>query len=304
MQPHIVGLGGNALIRMHQLGDFTQQLKNVQRTCRALATYAGKGNPLVITHGNGPQVGNLELQMRAASPNVPQMPLDVEGAMTQGQIGHLLFLGLKKWKPTLEISMILTHVEVDPKDYAFKIPTKPIGPWYSHSTHLTRHRIPFLHDPKKGFRRLVASPNPQKIIELDAIRTLLKQGHVVIAGGGGGIPVFRNKMGYRGAEGVIDKDLASSLLATRLKAHQLTILTDESHVYTQFATRHPRPILHMNRREARAHLRKGEFGEGSMRPKIEAGLRFLQKGGRVVHIGHTDDAKQVMMGEKGTRIYP
>ncbi len=302
MKPLVIALGGNALIREHQLGNFDQQLHNVTQACKEIAVLTKKGVPIVITHGNGPQVGNLELQMKASSPRIPSMPLDVEDAMTQGQIGHLLFLGMKKWVPNAKISCILTHIEVDAHDSAFKHPSKPIGPWYKTDQHLKRKKIPFIHDPKKGFRKVVASPIPKKIVEFETIEQLLKQNHIVIACGGGGIPVVKTQTGYKGVEAVIDKDFASQTLANELGSSEMIILTNESFAYQGYYSSKKKALPKLNAKKAKKLLKKGEFGKGSMQPKVGACLRFIQKGGKTAYIGKTGELAKVLNHEKGTRI--
>ncbi len=302
MKPLVVAFGGNALIRAHQLGNFKEQLRNVTAACKEVAALARQGMPLVIVHGNGPQVGNLELQMQAASPRVPTMPLDVEVGMTQGQIGHLIYLGMKKWIPNAEIGTLITHIVVNANDSGFKHPSKPIGPWYQTAQHLKREHIPFIHDPKKGFRRVVASPIPKKILEMETIEVLLGQKQIVIACGGGGIPVVQKNNVYSGVEAVIDKDFAAQLLANQLKSSEMVILTNESHAYTNFQSTHPHALTHLPVKKAQSLARDGEFGSGSMLPKIEASIRFIQKGGKTAYIGKTGELTKVLSHEIGTRI--
>jgi len=302
MKPLIIALGGNALIREHEIGNYAQQMKNITHACKEIAALAKKDIPLIITHGNGPQVGNLELQMQAASPRIPSMPLHVEVGMTQGEIGHLIAFGLKKWLPAQPVSVVLTHVEVNEKDEAFTHPSKPIGPWYQSSQHLSREKIPFIHDTRKGFRKIVASPTPQKIVELNAIRELVEKGHIVVACGGGGIPVTRNKNHWSCADAVIDKDLTTQVLGNALAAREMVILTNESYAYTQYNTK-PMPIHSLSLAKARYYLKQGEFGRGSMEPKIRSTMRFIQKGGKTAYIGKTGELEEVLSHEKGTRIH-
>ncbi len=304
MKPLVIALGGNALIREKELGNYAQQLHNVTRACKDIATLAREDQPLVITHGNGPQVGNLELQMNALSPRIPTMPLHVEVGMTQGEIGHLIFLGMKKWLPKKEITPILTHVEVDAYDVAFKHPSKPIGPWYASAQHLKREKIPFIHDVRKGFRKVVASPLPKKIIEMDAIEQLLEQNHIVIAGGGGGIPVVRKNNSFAGADAVIDKDFTAQTLANALGSREMVILTNEAFAYENFSGKSSTiiPLPHLRVKKALSLVKKGEFGKGSMEPKIRASVRFIQKGGKTAYIGKTGQLEKVLHNETGTRI--
>lgn len=302
MKPLVVAFGGNALIREHQLGNFKEQLQNVTLACKELAELVKEKTPLVIAHGNGPQVGNLELQMQAASPRIPTMPLDVEVGMTQGQIGHLIYLGMKKWLPKQEVSVVLTHIEVDKNDPGFKHPSKPIGPWYQTDQHLKRGHIPFIHDPKKGFRRIVASPIPKKILEMEAIEALLEQNHIVIACGGGGIPLVKKKNQWVGVEAVIDKDFASQVLGNSLRSSEMVILTNESQAYLNYHTTHPEPIRSLSVKKAQSYIKQEQFGTGSMLPKIQASIRFIQKGGKTAYIGKTGELRQVLNHEKGTRL--
>jgi carbamate kinase len=230
------------------------------------------------------------------------MPLHVEVGMTQGEIGHLIAFGLRKWMPTQQITTILTHVEVDPHDNAFKHPTKPIGPWYKTAQHLKKEKIPFIHDAKKGFRKIVASPTPKKIIEMDAIENLLEKNHLVIACGGGGIPVTRQGKKWQCADAVIDKDFATQVLGNSLNAKEMIILTNESYAYTQYASK-PKPIHTLSVAKAQHYFKKGEFGKGSMEPKIRSSIRFIQKGGKAAYIGKTGELEEVLAHEKGTRIH-
>lgn len=303
MKPLIIALGGNALIRMHEIGNYAQQMKNITRACEEIAALAKKDTPLVITHGNGPQVGNLELQMQAASPRIPTMPLHVEVGMTQGEIGHLIAFGMKKWLPSQAVSVLLTHVEVDAHDDAFKRPTKPIGPWYKTSQQLSRGKIPFIHDAKKGFRKVVASPTPQKIIEIDAIKTLLEKNHIVVACGGGGIPVTRHANKWSCADAVIDKDLSTQVLGNALSAKEMIILTDESYAYADYRTARQKELKTLSLEKARHLLKQGHFGAGSMEPKVKASIRFIQKGGKTAYVGKTGELDEVLNHEKGTRFH-
>lgn len=303
MKPLIIALGGNALIREHEIGNYAQQLKNITRACKEIATLARKDIPLIITHGNGPQVGNLELQMQAASPRIPTMPLHVEVGMTQGEIGHLIAFGMKKWLPAHSISVLLTHVEVDARDSAFKHPTKPIGPWYSSAQHLKKEKIPFIHDVQKGYRKVVASPTPQKIIELDAINELIKKNHIVIACGGGGIPVSKKGTHWTCEDAVVDKDLSTQVLSNALRAKEMVILTNESYAYTHYGKPSQQAIRTLSTQMAAKLMDEGHFPLGSMGPKVYAGMRFIQKGGKTAYIGKTGELHEVLNHEKGTRLH-
>lgn len=303
MKPLIIALGGNALIREKEIGNYAQQMKNITLACKEIAALAKKDTPLIITHGNGPQVGNLELQMQAASPRIPTMPLHVEVGMTQGEIGHLIAFGLKKWLPTHPISVLLTHVEVDAHDVAFKHPSKPIGPWYSSAQHLKKEKIPFIHDARKGFRKVVASPNPKKIIELDAIKELVENNHIVVACGGGGIPVSKKGTHWACEDAVIDKDLSTQVLGNALSTREMVILTDESYAYTHYGKPSQQALHALSTRTASKLMDEGHFPLGSMGPKVYAGIRFIQKGGKTAYIGKTGELAEVLNHEKGTRLH-
>ncbi|MEK6970486.1 MAG: carbamate kinase [archaeon] len=303
MKPLIVAFGGNALIREHEIGNYAQQMKNVRAAVKDILPLVKQGIPIVIVHGNGPQVGNLEIQMHSAR-KIPPMPLDVEVGMTQGQIGHFLTMGLKHWNPSLQTAAILTHVEVDARDPKFKHPSKPIGPWggIPQMKEWKKENIPFIHDPTNGYRKLVASPIPQKIIECETIKKLLEAHEVVIACGGGGIPVVKTRHGYEGVEAVIDKDRSAQVLGNAMGSPKLVILTNEERAYADYRTKKPIPLEHLTVEEARAYLKDGEFGQGSMGPKVEACIRFVQKGGTTAYIGKMGKLEGVMTHENGTRI--
>lgn len=223
--------------------------------------------------------------------------------MTQGEIGHLIAFGLRKWLPAQQITTVLTHVEVDARDDAFKHPSKPIGPWYKSSQHLTREKIPFIHDAKKGFRKIVASPMPKKIVEIEAIEQLLDRNHIIISCGGGGIPVTRNKNKWSCADAVIDKDFSTQVLGNSLSTREMIILTNESFAYTDFGKPNQKELKMLSLEKARHLLKQGHFGKGSMEPKIRSTIRFIQKGGKTAYIGKTGELAEVLNHEKGTRIH-
>ncbi len=300
MKPLVIALGGNALIQEKEVGNYEQQLKNVQRAVEDIIPLIRKGQPVVIVHGNGPQVGSLEVQMHAVK-DIPPMPLNVEVAMTQGEIGHLIIHALTQ-KKGVRAATLITHVEVNARDAGFRHPSKPIGKWMNEKEMKKEKKKghAFMHDPKKGFRRIVASPQPQKIVEIETIRALLREKIVVVACGGGGIPVVKEKKGWKGVEAVIDKDLAAQHLANELGAETLVILTNEDAAYTGFGTPHPVALRSLTPAHARKLLEKGEFGKGSMEPKIEACIRFIQKGGKRAYIGKTGKLTEVMNHEDGT----
>jgi carbamate kinase len=270
MKIAVVALGGNALQPANEEWTYEELAKNVNKTILHLKPLFSKYK-VVISHGNGPEVGNILLQQHCTK--VPVMPLDVCDAMTQGQLGYLLQKSIQNILKKKAVTVV-TQIEVDKNDKAFKNPTKPIGPYYKEK--IERQMI----KQKKGWRKVVASPKPKRIIEIEEIKTLIKKGFVVIACGGGGIPVAKGK----GVEAVIDKDYASQLLASQLKADLLIFLTDVDYVYFNYETRKATPIAEIKANELEKTLNScpEEFGEGSMGPKIEASLEFLKKGKKVI----------------------
>lgn len=297
----VVALGGNALARRGEALDMTTQQANVARAAEALAHLA-RCHALVVTHGNGPQVGLLALQAQAYA-DVPPYPLDVLDAESAGLIGYLIDRALATVLPGRHVATLLTQVEVDPDDPAFRHPTKPIGPSYDldQAQRLARERGWSIAEDNGRWRRVVASPEPLRILELDAIRLLVDAGTLVICTGGGGIPVTIDPDGaVRGAEAVIDKDLAASLLAQRLGADALLLLTDVDAVYRDWNTPQAQPI-----REATPHeLLALRFAPGSMQPKVDAACRFVQAGGGYAAIGRLEDATAIVAGTRGTLVRP
>ena len=295
----VVALGGNALLRRGEPLDADVQRRNVRLAARSVARLA-RDHQLVVTHGNGPQVGLLALQGESYR-DVRPYPLDVLGAETEGMIGYLIEQELVNELPGRNIITLLTQVVVDPKDPAFKTPTKPVGPLYTEddARRLARERGWTVAADGDRFRRVVASPEPLRIIELQAIRLLVEAGALVICAGGGGIPVAVDEAGaIRGVEAVIDKDLSAALLAAALHADALLMLTDVAAVYTDWGTPAARPI----RSAFPAQLRRLNFPAGSMAPKVEAACRFVEATGGVAGIGALDDAAAILQGQAGTLI--
>jgi carbamate kinase len=295
----LVALGGNALLRRGEPADAGAQSHNVEEAAAGLAALAAE-HEIVLTHGNGPQVGLLALQSESYRAVAPY-PLDVLGAESEGMVGHLLELALRNALPEREITTVLTETVVDPDDLAFAEPSKPIGPVYSaaEATRLQGERGWVLGADGDGRRRLVPSPEPRAISELRAIRLLVDAGVLVICAGGGGIPVAIGADGrLRGVEGVVDKDLTAALLARRLEADLLLMLTDVDAVYLGWGTAEEHPL-----REAQAdQMRAMGFAAGSMGPKVEAACRFAEASGRVAAIGALGDAAKIVAGEAGTRV--
>jgi carbamate kinase len=300
--PLVVALGGNTLLSGDETGTFDEQLEVIAETASRIAETIAAGYDVVLTHGNGPQVGNLLLQQERVA-ETPQLPLDVVVAETQAQIGYLLQQALDNELDTSRDFMtIVTQVVVDEDDPAFEHPTKPIGPWYSEAeaakkSFETREVATGDHP----YRRVVPSPEPMEVVESEEIARLIDREKLVIAAGGGGVPVVRDGE-LRGVEAVVDKDKTSQVLANRLGAETFVILTDVEHAYVDWNQPDERPLRDVSPDELRAHLDDGNFGEGSMRPKIEACLRFLDAGGKRAVITSPDQLNAAVEGSAGTQI--
>lgn len=317
----MIALGGNAIKQAHEAGTTEEQFHNCDLTAQHIARIVAEMAPedtLTITHGNGPQAGNLLVQQDAAQARVPAHPLDVVGAMTQGQIGYmlqqtltnrLLEAGVKK-----PVVAVVNRVLVDKDDSEFfgDAASKPVGNFLSEERaralqgenpdHIYKHVKPGV---EKGWRRVVPSPDPIANVEAEAIRAMVEAGIVVIASGGGGIPVMRDdEKRYQGVEAVIDKDLAGQRLAEEVGADVYLILTDVQNAMLDYGESSARPIGEMTRSEAQSHLDDGQFLAGSMGPKVEACIRFLENGGERAIITSLDQAVEALAGETGTQILP
>ncbi|MBI4837201.1 MAG: carbamate kinase [Candidatus Portnoybacteria bacterium] len=281
----VVALGGNAIQNKGEDGTYEEQLKNAGKAMRELVPLARDPDcELIITHGNGPQVGNILSQNSAASPAIPPMPMFVCDAMSQGQIGYLiqqtLTNSLKNEGVEREIVTVVSQVEVDQNDPAFRNPSKPIGQFHTKEgakKAAAATGYVFKEDANRGYRRVVPSPEPVSIEELEAIRALTEQGVIVIAVGGGGIPIIKENNSLRGIDAVIDKDKASSLLADKLEADTLVILTAVDKVCLFYGQPNETELDSMTTEEAKKYLNEGHFAEGSMKPKIEATINFVNK---------------------------
>lgn len=306
----VIAFGGNALIRAGQKGTIGEQEKNVYNTCTNLLELIKKDYNFVITHGNGPQVGNILLQNLGGAKlyGIPEMPLDICGAYSQGLIGYMIEqqLGnvLRQNELEKDVITIVTEVIVDKEDPAFKNPTKPIGPYYpkEEANKMAKEQnAVFKEDAKgRGWRKVVASPQPQSIINKKSIENLARSGQIVVAVGGGGIPSHYVKPNFlEGIDAVIDKDLASSLLAAQIGADEFIILTDIPKVCINFNKPGQKELDEITVAEAKKYLDEGQFGEGSMAPKIKAAIGFVENTGKDAFI--TEASK---LGEKngGTRI--
>jgi len=307
----VIAIGGNALILDGQKGSIAEQFANATETASHIAALVADGWRVVVTHGNGPQVGFILLrsELIGESSGIPRLSLDMSVADSQGGIGHILGnallneLGRRGLNDT--VACILTHVVVDPDDPAFGEPTKPIGPPYSPEEADAKRRDEgwaMVEDSGRGYRRIVPSPHPLRIVEAEQIKTLVSSGCVVIAAGGGGIPVVEGNAGYAGVEAVIDKDLASALLASSLGIPLLVLSTGVEQVAIHFRQPDQRFLDRLSVTEARRYLAEGEFPKGSMGPKVEAAITFLERGGSEVLITSPANLEQAFAGASGTRI--
>jgi len=306
----VVAFGGNALLRPEDRGTQEEQIARARQAARWLAEIVRAGYRLIVVHGNGPQVGNILIQAEEASTKIPPQSLDLCVAQTEGSMGFLLQTAIRNRLDAIgvggEVSTILTEVEVDPNDAAFKRPTKPIGPFF------TRYRAEALErdlgwtmreDAGRGWRHVVPSPRPLRILNIATIAYMLKGADVVIAAGGGGIPVIRGRDGqWRGVEAVIDKDYASSLLAVELKADLYVILTGVPKVAIDFGKPTERAVDRISLDDAQRWLAEGQFPPGSMGPKIDAAMHFVRGTGREVMITDIEHVREAIEGRAGTVI--
>lgn len=291
----VVALGGNALLKSGKKFTEEQELRNAREACLHIRDISRLGYRMVLTHGNGPQVGDILIQQHCARDKVPEMSLDVCGAQTQGEIGYILQAALRPLvrKPVVTI---LTQTIVDKKDQAFRKPSKFIGPFFP------KPGPDLKKDSDRGYRKVVPSPDPKEIVEAHEIHKLVKEGFIVIACGGGGIPVFKTPQGFRGAEAVIDKDLASERLATSLRADTLLILTDVPCACTDYGTKKQKPLDKLSLKQAEKLYKHGQFPPGSMGPKILAATRFIRHGGKRAIITSPEKAVLALKGKAGTEI--
>ena len=295
----VAALGGNALMRRDEPMTLATQETNAFRACRALAEIA-TGHDLVVTHGNGPQVGLLAMQNEALDPT-ERPTLDVLGAVTEGTIGYLLERGMRSALPGRAVAALLTQVEVDPTDPAFARPTKPIGPVFDERTarRIESERGWTMVADGEGWRRVVASPKPHGILELEALRLLVDRGVIAICAGGGGVPVWIEADGHvRGAHAVVDKDATAALLARELQADVLVLLTDVAGVFEGFGT----PDERLLERVTTDQMAALDLPEGWMGPKVKACIAFVEATGGRAAIGCLDDAAAVAAGSAGTQV--
>lgn len=311
----VVALGGNAIKQAHESGTTEEQFKNVDATAEQIAGLVKMGYRVVVTHGNGPQAGSLLIQQEEADSLVPAQTLAVCGAMTQGQIGWMLqnrlAVHLKNNGLDNPVCTVVTQVEVSDEDPDFKDPSKPVGPFYTQdmAQSLEKEKGYIVREVKpgneKGWRRVVPSPEPIDIVEHDAIRTLVASSTIVIASGGGGIPVKKNSDGsYSGVEAVIDKDRAGFKLAQSVEAQKFMILTDVEQVALNFGKPDQKDLGRLSVAEAEGYLNDGHFLKGSMGPKVQACLRFVKWSGKEAVITSLHKAGDALAGKTGTHIVP
>ncbi|MCK4358529.1 MAG: carbamate kinase [Candidatus Cloacimonetes bacterium] len=306
----VVAIGGNSLIKDKDHQTVEDQYNCIFETSQHIVKLIAEGMNIIVTHGNGPQIGFILLRSEISKNQLHEVPIPSAGADTQGAIGYqiqqaigniLKEKGIKKG-----VATVVTQVLVDKNDIAFKLPTKPIGPFLTEEdaqVKKKKYNWDIIEDAGRGFRRVVASPIPIKIIEQDAIENLVKNDFIVIAVGGGGIPVIKDEYGNLcGVSAVIDKDRASSLLARNLKADYLIISTPVEHVYLNFGTENQQAISEMSLQEAKQYCAEGHFQKGSMLPKIESAIEFLEDGGKAVIITTPELIADAVAGKAGTRI--
>lgn len=307
----LVAVGGHAFMQSGEKGTIEEHWRNADLLCERLLTLVHRGYNLVLTHGNGPQVGNLLLQQERSAPDVPSMPLDVLVAQTEGSLGYILQQALlnrlRERKVRRYVVTVVTQVEVDPEDPAFTSPTKPIGPFLDEA--VAKERADSLgwavrEDSGRGWRRLVPSPRPRKVVQHATIRDTVRQGHIVLAGGGGGVPIIREGKGERfvGVEAVIDKDLTSSVIAQTLPADLFIILTATPCVYLDFGKPTETALGAVTLKELLALREQGHFPPGSMGPKIDGVVEYLLAGGRRALITNPESLEDALDGGAGTHF--
>ncbi len=306
----VLAFGGNAIVKSWEKGSRDEQWNNIKKTCQTVAELLKQGHRIVITHGNGPQAGNILIKNEMAKDILPAMPLDVIVSNTQGAIGYAIAQTMGNYFASIGLDIpvvaIVTQVVVHPDDPAFEMPTKFIGPFFSREEaqaimqqkgHIMRE------DSGRGWRRVVPSPEPIEIIEKQTIKKLLDEGVLVVAVGGGGIPVVRSEAGLAGVEAVIDKDMAGQCLADDIGADMLIVLTEVDRVCINFGKPDQKELPHMTVAEAKRYQEAGQFPPGSMGPKVEAAIRFALSGaGRQSAIVSLENAHKVFTGERGTII--
>ncbi len=307
----LVALGGNALVRSGESGTVVEQAANLERCLDGIVGVAESEARLVLTHGNGPQVGHILLRSEMARGHAYELPLDVCVAQSQGELGYLIQQTLerllRKRGCNRPIVSVLSRTLVDKDDPRMTQPTKPIGPCYDkeRARALEARGFTFVEEPQRGYRRVVPSPLPIRVLETEEIRRLFAAGVIVLAAGGGGIPVHRCEGGrLEGIDAVVDKDYASSVLAIALGVERLLDLTSVGHAKLNFGLPSEEDLTFLTTTDAKKFLAEGHFAPGSMAPKVEAAISFLEAGGQEAIIAHADEARAGLAGETGTHIYP
>jgi len=304
----VAALGGNAIIKKGEQGTFAQQFRNTYESMGYIAHLIRAGHQVVLTHGNGPQVGFIMIQVEAAAGKVPTAPLHVDVAQSQGSMGYMiaqsLINQLQEHGIDISVAAVMTQVLVNREDPAMKHPTKPVGAFYTRqrAAELERLGHTVVEDSGRGWRRVVPSPRPIRIIETDIIKELVQAGTIVVACGGGGIPVAEENGALNGVDAVIDKDLASSLLAVEIKADVIVFLTTVERVALNYNTPQQTELERLSLAEARQYLSEGQFPPGSMGPKIEAAVEFVERGGERAVVCRPEFVVEALAGEAGTVI--
>ncbi len=304
----VAALGGNAIIKKGEQGTFAQQFCNTYESMGYIAHLIRAGHQVVLTHGNGPQVGFIMIQVEAAAGKVPTAPLHVDVAQSQGSMGYMiaqsLINQLQEHGIDISVAAVMTQVLVNRDDPAMKHPTKPVGAFYTRkrAVELERRGYAIVEDSGRGWRRAVPSPRPIRIIEADIIKDLVQAGTIVVACGGGGIPVAEENGALKGVGAVIDKDLASSLLAAEIKADVIMFLTTVERVALNYNTPQQVELEKLTLDEARQYLREGQFPPGSMGPKIEAAVEFVERGGERAVVCRPEFVVEALAGRAGTVI--
>jgi len=306
----VIAFGGNAILPKDQRGLQSEQMRNAQKAAKLMIHVVKKGYDLIIVHGNGPQVGNLLIQMEEAITKIPPFSLEICDAMTEGSMGFMLEKAvineLRKNSLDKEVATLITQVIVDRNDPAFENPTKPIGPFYSKyraQMLVKEKKWDMMEDAGRGFRKVVPSPRPIDVVPKRILHDLVHSGNIVIAAGGGGIPIIINGRGFfQGVEAVIDKDYAASLIAREVKADLFVILTNVERVKLNFGTPEEEPLQVMDVKEAQQHLDDGQFPPGSMGPKIRSAIEYIQNGGQEVLITSASHLKAALINRSGTKI--
>lgn len=305
MQKIVIAIGGNAILNPEK-GSPEEQKEKIDETCKEITQIIRRGYQVVLTHGNGPQIGNI-LAMQEECGLVHPQPLDLCGAQTQGMLGYSLSQSLdnrlKEAGLEKQVVTVLTQVIVEKDCSSFEKPTKPIGLYYSRfkAKKMIEKGMKMIKD-KKGYRRVVPSPMPERIVENEVILKLVNDGVIVIAAGGGGIPVILKNGSLKGVEAVVDKDLTGSLLASSIGAETLLILTDVEKASLKFGKKDQQDLDEITPHEAEGYVKEGHFGKGSMEPKILASINFIRSGGKTAIISNLDKAVPALEGKAGTRI--